>query len=535
MDVAPADLNKDGVLDLIGAGWGSSGAVRVWLGDGTGKWISTSPINKGSYNGVSVGDVNADGNLDILAAAYKNGVHIFLGDGKGDFNRIQGPIQFIKARSKTHPGTGEYNSNLTGDESFWKALAVDLDGDNMLDIVASSLDSRGIMAWQNRGKGKWRIYKGQFPLSGIYYGMALADLNADGYPDISAANYGEGIQIWPGNTGPAIKARQMEIEQLPTADRLAVLAAPMENNVFTTVNGVEEYKIGTGDVLEITYWEAGTSKKEEILVRPDGKISFGFVDDLQVNGLTASQLDNLLTSKFKSYVRKPRIDVVVKEYNSKSVTLLGAISIKSVSGSGPGKYRLSGKTTLIELLTRAGGPTQNAKLDSVNIRRKNGQTITLDLFKAIHRGDPGKDFVLDDGDVVFVSSLEKDGNRVYVFGEVENPGTYTFTSREVRLVDAISEAGGTTVFAAAAETRVVRGDITKPKILISNLQHLIEDGDQSQNFTLASGDLVYVPRSGFGSVNVFAKRIRSLLELLIWPARLVNDWDRGYDVVFGND
>jgi protein involved in polysaccharide export with SLBB domain len=122
-----------------------------------------------------------------------------------------------------------------------------------------------------------------------------------------------------------------------------------------------------------------------------------------------------------------------------------------------------------------------------------------------------------------------------VFGEVENPGTYTFTSRELRLVDAISEAGGTTVFAAASETRVVRGDITKPEIISANLQRLIEDGDQSQNVTLASGDLVYVPRSGFGSVNVFAKRLRPLLELMLWPARLVNDWDRGYDVVFGSD
>ncbi len=143
--------------------------------------------------------------------------------------------------------------------------------------------------------------------------------------------------------------------------------------------------------------------------------------------------------------------------------------------------------------------------------------------------------MLDDGDVVFVTTLAKNGNRVYVFGEVEKPGIYTFENSDMRLVDAISEAGGPTVFAAASETRVVRGDITKPEIISSNFQRLIEDGDQSQNIMLASGDLVYVPRSGFGRINVFAKRIRPLLELMIWPARLVNDWDRGYDVVFGSD
>ena len=48
---------------------------------------------------------------------------------------------------------------------------------------------------------------------------------------------------------------------------------------------------------------------------------------------------------------------------------------------------------------------------------------------------------------------------------------------------------------------------------------------------LVAGDLVYVPRSGWGNINIFAKRIRPLLELILWPARVVNDWDRAYDVI----
>ena len=70
MDVAVADLNKDGFPDLIGAGWGLRGSVRVWLGNGTGKWSATSPLIKGNYYGVSTGDLNGDGKLDILAAGF---------------------------------------------------------------------------------------------------------------------------------------------------------------------------------------------------------------------------------------------------------------------------------------------------------------------------------------------------------------------------------------------------------------------------------------------------------------------------------
>jgi protein involved in polysaccharide export with SLBB domain len=531
MDASVADVNKDGFPDLIGASWGLHGSVNVWLGDGTGRWTATSPLSTGNYYGVSTGDLSGDGNLDILAASYQSGIHIFQGDGKGNFAKVFGPIEYLKRRRKVESTHGKAEFPLSGSPSFWIALPVDLDGDNMPDMVASSLDSKGIMAWRNRGNNIWSEIKDRFPSYGNYYGMAHADLNADGYPDICAAQYGEGIQIWPGNEGEAIRARQMEIEQLPTVDQMAVLAAPTENEVYTTVNGVTEYRIGAGDVLEITYWEGNMPKKEEIIVRPNGKISFSYVEDVPVNGLTASQLDDRLTRRLARYVRKPRLDVIVKEFNSKTVTLLGAIAFRSREGTGPGKYTLSGKTTLLDLITQAGGPLEQSDLQSVNIRRKNGESISLDLFEAIHQGEPGKDFVLDDKDVIYIPTLAKDGNRIYVFGEVEKPGTFTFKGSKMRLVDAISEAGGPTVFAEAAGTRVVRGDVTRPEIITANLKRLIEDGDQSQNITLVNGDLVYVPRSGLGSVNVFAKRIRPLLELLIWPARIVNDWDRATDVI----
>jgi protein involved in polysaccharide export with SLBB domain len=399
-----------------------------------------------------------------------------------------------------------------------------------MDIVASSLDNHGILAFKNRGKNRWRLYRGQFPSDGIYYGLAQGDINRDGAMDICAANFGEGIQLVPGTIGQKITKKTMEIEQLSAADRLAAFEAPKQNDVFATINGVEEYRIGPGDLLEVSFWEAGTSKKEEILVQQNGNISFGFVEDLSVKGLTASQLDELLTKNLKQYFRKPRIDIFVKEHHSKSVTLFGAVTPKNIGGGGAGKYVLTGRTTLLQILTKAGGPTENANLKMVNIRRKNGQLITLDLFKAIREGDPDKDFVLNDGDLVFLPTLDIAGNRVYVFGEVEKPGTYSFKSSKIRLADAISEAGGPTVFAAAAETRVVRGEITKPEILLADLQGLIENGDQSQNITLANGDLIYVPRTGWGSINIFAKRIRPLLELILWPARIVNDWDRAIDV-----
>jgi protein involved in polysaccharide export with SLBB domain len=536
MDVLAADLNHDGHLDLIGAGWGTFGALRVWLGDGTGSWSSTNPLEKGSFYGLSIGDLNGDGHFDILAGAYRNGVRIYQGDGRGTFAEITSPEEYLKrwskVQSKTASGVGDLPAPKKN-RSYWQAAALDLDADGRMDIIAGSLDSEGIKAWRNNGKKGWETYEGIFPSNGIYYGMALADLDADARMDICAASFGEGIKIWSGKDD-VFKIIHQQIERLKSADSSNTAAAPLENDVYKTIEGAAEYKIDAGDTLEITLWEGTKSVKEEILVRPNGKISFGFVEDLSVSGLTSSQLDARLTAYLKEYVKKPRIDVVVKEFNSKFIQVLGAVQSHG-PGSGPGQYKLRGKSTVLEMISQAGGPAQNANLNDVRIRRNNGQIVSVNLFKTINQGDPSQDVILNADDLIFIPALSEGGNRVYVFGEVEKPGAYTFTGSNFRLFDAVSEAGGATVFASTESTRVVRGDPTRPELIAADLKKLIEDGDQSQNLVLASGDLVYVPRSGWGDINIFNKRIRPLFELLLYPARTVVDWNNASDIWNGNN
>ena len=532
MDVLVADFNHDGNLDLIGSGWGTHGALRFWLGDGTGNWSSTNPLEKGSYYGLSIGDLNSDGHFDILAGSHRKGVRIFLGNGRGEFSRLMSPAEVINRRAKGQKNTAAGVGELPRSEknrSYWHVLALDLDQDGRDDIIAGSLDSRGIRAWRSLGRKGWKTIKGAFPSNGNYYGMAVADLDEDQSLDIFAASFGEGIKIWPGKD-EAFKIVHQPVERLKPSESLTSSTAPLENDVYKTVAGIAEYKIDSGDTVEITFWEGTVSQKEEILVRPNGKISFGFVEDLSVKGLTASELDDRLTAYLKEYEKKPRIDVVVKNYNSKFVQVMGAIQYHG-ENSGTGKYRLKGKTTVLEMIARAGGPSQNANLNDVRIRRKNGQLVSLNLFKTINQGDLSQDLVVNDGDLVFIPTMAEKGNRVYVFGEVEKPGAYTFSGTNFRLFDAISEAGGATVFASAESTRIVRGDPTRPEFINANLKSLIENGDQSQNMLLAGGDLVYVPRSGWGDINLANKRIRPLMELILWPARTIIDWYNAGDII----
>jgi polysaccharide export outer membrane protein len=253
-------------------------------------------------------------------------------------------------------------------------------------------------------------------------------------------------------------------------------------------------------------------------------------DNLYVNGFTASQVDDMITGMLAKYIRTPRVDIIVKEYKSKFVTVLGP-GAGFGGRTGGGKNYLTGRTTIVEIFSQNVSLHQDANLAEVGLRRKKGQTLKLNLFNAILRGEVGQDVALDNGDVIYIPLITKEDNRVYIFGEVAKPGVYAFTGSEMRLLDVVSQAGGFTVFAYEESTKIARGDPTRPEVISADLKKLVEEGDQTQNVTLANGDLVYVPRSFIGDVNRFAKRVRPLLELIIAPVRIITDYDDAYKIL----
>lgn len=312
---------------------------------------------------------------------------------------------------------------------------------------------------------------------------------------------------------PAANTEEKPPEQVPSYP---------ENSAYSEILSFPEYVVGPSDVLSITFWKGTQPETAPILVRPNGKISFSFLEDLPVVGLTPTQIDNLITEKLSEYVKNPRIDVVVKEYNSKKISLFGAINRLATGISGPGIYPVTGKLTMLDLILIAGGHSEQADLTKVELTRK-GKIYILNLYSALFQGEAAQNIIIEAGDKIVIPDLPQylesklPERRVFILGEVRSPGLYRF-KKDITVIEAISMASGITIHAVEEDTKILRGDEKKRVVLASNIRKFLRESDVSQNIEIEDGDVIFVPKSKISDVSDFFTKLSPLLSGLLYPA-----------------
>jgi len=322
--------------------------------------------------------------------------------------------------------------------------------------------------------------------------------------------------------------REVSSKPLPMKEELARMSKATENTVFTEKRGYPEYKVGPLDILEITFRAGSEHKTDTVIVRSDGTISYSFVDDLPVEGLTVREVDEKLTESMSGFVRKPRIDIIVKEFKSKNALVMGEVGAFRYAhyGAASGRFFLMGKTTLLDLLVMAGGYTKDADIKKVKLIRGD-KIYHINLYDVIYRGEVEQNVIIDDGDVVDVPELPEYGERVYVLGEVNRQGIYSLEDAP-DLLAALSFAGSFTRIAVEENTIIIRGyqPGKKPLILTADINAILKKGDIEQNIPLRDGDVVYVPRSRIGDINEFIINTVPLLDYLLYPGEYRDDYGR---------
>jgi len=158
-----------------------------------------------------------------------------------------------------------------------------------------------------------------------------------------------------------------------------------------------DYQIGPEDVLEISVWKEEGLKKE-VLVRPDGGITFPLAGDMQAAGKTARQLQQEITQRLEKFMSDPVVSVAVLKIVSNKIYVIGRVN-------KPGEFPAGRYVDVLQALSMAGGLTPFAAENGIKVLRKeNGKDLVLRFrYSEVKAGENlDQNITLKGGDVVVV-------------------------------------------------------------------------------------------------------------------------------------
>jgi polysaccharide biosynthesis/export protein len=294
-------------------------------------------------------------------------------------------------------------------------------------------------------------------------------------------------------------------------------AAPPSETPFATTKALEEfegesqseYRLGPGDEVTVTVW-AHPEISGPRIVGPDGNVLMPFVGSIKFADLTADEAGNTVTQILSDYYVKPVATVTVDSYSGNSVTVLGHVA-------KPGVLHFSDPPTLLEALAAAG--TQNAKddvsgvLTRCAIFRGSDRVVWLDLRPLLRGQNPALNLRLHRNDLVYVPDSDE---MVYVMGQVKNPGAYPLTPN-MSFLSALAQAGGVNDNGQQKEIVLARPSENAQRVI--NFKDFVQ-ANESSNYALESGDIIYVPKSGIAQVGYVLQQLNPITQTVLFGAAL---------------
>jgi polysaccharide export outer membrane protein len=179
--------------------------------------------------------------------------------------------------------------------------------------------------------------------------------------------------------------------------RLVLYAALLLISASAFAAEERPYTLNPGDVLDISVWkEEGLQR--EVLVLPDGTISFPLAGHIKATGRSPRDIEKELVERMRKYIPDMVVTVSVKNAAGYKVFVIGQVKT-------PGEYQATSFIDVMQALSRAGGLTPfAAENDIVIIRREGGRQTALPFdYSAVKRGQKlDQNIILKSGDVVVV-------------------------------------------------------------------------------------------------------------------------------------
>lgn len=272
-----------------------------------------------------------------------------------------------------------------------------------------------------------------------------------------------------------------------------------------------DYRLKPGDKIEISVW--GENMTRELMVRPDGKISYILIDEIDVVGKTFKQLKDEIELKLSQFILEPKVSIIGKSFEGNFVSILGAVA-------KPGRQVVSNSDHVLDVLTKAGGlkfiefGNSNKVGEVANLRNaylsRSGQLVPVDFVKLLYEGDMRHNIPVQIGDFIYIPSTVD--MPIYITGEFNNPSSLPYVGQPT-LLEAIAEGRGFNIKANKKKVFVVRGGMVKPEMITYNYHDIISG--RLVNPTLEPGDIVYVPPTTLTKIERLSSQIIPFLNSII--------------------
>ncbi len=240
------------------------------------------------------------------------------------------------------------------------------------------------------------------------------------------------------------------------------------------------YLVGEGDVLKILVYD-NPDLETTTRISGTGTISFPLIGETLIVGHNVYEVGQIIARKLaKGFIIDPQVSVFVQEFRSQKAVIMGEVKL-------PGLYELSGPTSLMEVISTAGGLTVDAG-DLVTIKRKNpsqpdsDQIISVNLKNLLEKKENVSNLIIIDGDSVFVPRA----GVFYVTGQVNKPAAYKL-EQGTSVIKAITMAGGFTELASQRKIQIIRKVDTEEVVLKKVPLHT----------QIMAEDVIVVPESFF--------------------------------------
>ena len=153
---------------------------------------------------------------------------------------------------------------------------------------------------------------------------------------------------------------------------VASVAVPLQAQEMASQFG-PDYLVGPGDVLEVSVWKEEALTKQ-VVVLPDGRISFPLIGEVQAAGRTLPDLKQEISKRMVKYAPKEEVNLEVKQVNSMLIYVIGRVN-------QPGRFALNTNVNVLQALSIAGGLNPFAKRNDIKIFRREGTATKVLPFK----------------------------------------------------------------------------------------------------------------------------------------------------------